>query len=75
MDAGHHAVVTIRTRDGRTLSEEVWHRPMNGAELDRKFDQLVTPRFGAEKSARVARQLKMLESAASMKPLMAELGG
>jgi 2-methylcitrate dehydratase PrpD len=75
MEAGHHAIVTIRTRDGRTLTEEVWHRPMNSAELDRKFDELVVPRFGAEKCAAVARQLKALEGAASVKPLMAALGG
>ena len=75
MEAGHHAIVTIRARDGRTLTEEVWHVPMNAQELDSKFDALTVPRFGAEKSANVARQLKALETAASVKPLMAALGG
>ena len=74
MEAGHHAIVTIRTRDGTTLIEEAWHQPMSGAELERKFDALVVPRFGNGKSARIAASLKMLESAASVKPLMAELG-
>ena len=74
MEAGHHAIVTIRTRDGTTLTEEAWHQPMSGAELERKFDALVVPRFGNGKSARIAASLKKLESAASMKPLMAELG-
>jgi hypothetical protein len=46
---------------------------MTGPELDRKFDGLVVPRFGREKSARVAGLLKSLESAASVKPLMSEL--
>src|SRR6185436_740771 len=46
LEAGRHAIVTIRTRGGKTLAEEVWHQPMTGAELDRKFDELVTPRFG-----------------------------
>ncbi len=75
MAAGRHAIVTIRTRDGRTLTEEVWHQPMTGPELDRKFDGLVVPRFGKEKSARVAGLLKALESAAGVKPLMSELEG
>ena len=75
MEAGRHAIVTIRTRAGTTLTEEVWHEPMNASELDRKFDGLVVPRFGAEKSARVATLLKGLASAASVKPLMLELGG
>lgn len=75
MEAGRHAIVTIRTRAGKTLTEEVWHQPMNAAELDRKFDGLVAPRFGAGKSARVAQLLKGLETAASIKPLMLELGG
>ena len=75
MEAGRHAIVTIRTRAGKTLTEEVWHQPMNAAELDRKFDGLVAPRLGAGKSARVAQLLKGLETAASIKPLMLELGG
>ena len=75
MAAGRHAIVTIRTRDGKTLADEVWHEPMTGAELDRKFDELVTPHCGEEKGARVAKLLKSLENAASVRPLMAELGG
>ena len=75
MEAGHHAIVTIRTRDGRTVSEDVHHRPMNATELDAKYDALAVPRFGAEKSARIARELKALEGAASVKPLMTALGG
>jgi hypothetical protein len=67
--------VTIRTRAAKTLTEEVWHVPMNAAELDRKFDGLVIPRCGAGKSMRLARFLKGLENAASVKPLMLELGG
>ena len=73
MEAGRRAIVTIRTPDGRTLTEEVRHQPMTAAELDRKFDALVVPRFGPEKSAKVAGLLKALETAASLKPLMTEL--
>lgn len=75
MEAGRHAIVTITTRDGRTLSEEVWHQPMSGPELDRKFEGLAVPRFGKEKSARVAGLLKSLEGAANVKPLVSELEG
>ena len=75
MEAGRHAIVTIKTRAGKTLTEEVWHQPMTVAELDRKFHDLVTPRFGAEKAARLERLLKELESTASVKPLMMELSG
>jgi hypothetical protein len=73
LEAGRHAIVTIRTRGGKALAEEVWHQPMTGAELDRKFDELVTPRFGREKCARAAMLLKDLGAAASVKPVMAEL--
>ena len=75
MAAGRHAIVTIRTRDGKTLTEEVWHQPMTGVELDHKFDELVTPRFGNRRGAQIAMLLKSLENAPSVKPLMAELGG
>jgi 2-methylcitrate dehydratase PrpD len=75
MEAGRHAIVTIRTRAGQAHTEEVWHVPMSGSELDRKFDELAVPRFGKEKSARVATMLKGLDNAASIRPLMLELGG
>jgi len=74
MEAGRRAIVTIRTRDGRTLTEEVRHQPMSAAELDRKFDDLTLPRLGAERSARVARALKGMAEAANVKPLTAEMG-
>ncbi len=75
MEAGRHAIVTVRTRAGKTLTEDVRHRPMDAAELDGKFDALVVPRFGREKCAQVAKLLKALESAASIKPLMMALNG
>ncbi len=75
MEAGRHAIVTIRTRAGKVLSKEVWHQPMDAGELDHKFDALVVPRFGVEKSTRITKLLKGLESAASIQPLMLDLGG
>jgi len=38
LQAGHRAIVTIRTRGGGTLTEAVRHRPMDAAELDRWAD-------------------------------------
>ena len=75
MEAGRRAIVTIRTRAGRALTEEVRHRPMTQEELDLKFAELVTPRFGSDKCARVGKSLKALESAASVKAVVQELGG
>ena len=75
MEAGRHAIVTICTRAGRSHTEEVWHQPMSGVELERKFDQLAVPRLGTARSARVAKLLKGLDDAASIQPLMLELGG
>src|SRR6202008_2623491 len=46
LEAGRRAIVTIRTRQGRTLSENVQHQVMTADELQRKFDALVRPRFG-----------------------------
>jgi 2-methylcitrate dehydratase PrpD len=73
LKSGRHAIVTIRTRTGHTLTEEVWHRPMDASELDTKFHGLVTPRFGEDKARRIEGLLKTLDAAASVKDLMAEL--
>ena len=73
MDQGRHAIVIIRTNDGRTLEEEVWHKPMTRAELERKFTDLVVPKFGRDKAARLQSLLQGLETAASVRPLMEKL--
>ncbi len=75
MEAGRHAIVSITTKARQTHTREVWHQPMNTDELDRKFDGLVTPVFGAQRTGRLARALKGLEQAADLKPLMNELQG
>jgi hypothetical protein len=75
MAAGHRAIVTLKTRAGHTLSEDVRRRPMNAPELDAKFHGLVTPRFGEAKARRLERLLKRLDAAASVKDLMADLEG
>ena len=75
LQAGHRAIVTIRTRGGGTLTEEVRHRPMDAAELDRKFRDLVEPRLGGEKTGTVGVMLKRLDSGANIRPLMEALQG
>jgi len=73
MEQGRHAIVTVRTRDGRSFEEEVWHQPMNRAELERKFHELVEPKFGRNKTAHLQSLLSEIEAAASIRPLMKEL--
>ena len=73
LQAGHHAIVTIRTRAGDSFTEEVRHRPMDAAELDRKFHGLVEPRFGKEKARRVEGLVKQLAAAGSVRDLMVAL--
>jgi 2-methylcitrate dehydratase PrpD len=75
MDQGRHAIVILRTRDGQTFEEEVWHQPMTRADLEEKFRGLVEPRFGAAKTAHLKELLDGLESAASIRPLMHQLRG
>jgi 2-methylcitrate dehydratase PrpD len=70
LDAGHHAIVTIKTRAGKRFDEEVWHRPMNATELAAKFDALVSPRFGHAKTDALATVLRGLPVAADLKRLM-----
>ena len=74
LEAGSRAIVTIRTRQGRTVTENVQHRTMTWEELQKKFDALVLPRFGPDRTAVLASFLSSLESAASVKPIMAALG-
>lgn len=73
LQAGHKAIVTIRTHTGHSHTGEVRHRPMNAAELDGKFQGLVVPRFGVAKARRLEGLLKQFAAAASVRELMAEL--
>ena len=75
LEAGHRAIVTIRTHTGRSHTQEVRHRPMNVTELDRKFHELVAPRLGIAKARQLESLLRELAAAATVKELMAELEG
>lgn len=54
------AIVTVRTRDGRTLTERsifskgLPENPLDDAELQAKFDDAVVPVLGADRAARLA---------------------
>ncbi len=76
MEHGRHAIVIIRTRDGRTFEEDFWHQPMDRSDLEKKFNGLAGRKFGAERTARLQKMLlDELETAASIRPLMKELRG
>ena len=73
MEHGRHAVVRVRTRDGKQTEEETWFKPMERAELKTKFGELTPPIFGADKAARLQKTLLDIESMPNIKPLMKEL--
>jgi 2-methylcitrate dehydratase PrpD len=73
LEAGRRAIVTIKTRAGAVLTENVVHTPMTPQELDAKFTVLVQPRFGSASCASLADNLKILAQAGSVRPLMSAL--
>ena len=73
MENNRHAIVTIRTKAGKKLEEEVWTRPMTRPELEQKFDGLVTPRFNTQRACELKALLHNIESASSIRPLMEKL--
>jgi 2-methylcitrate dehydratase PrpD len=75
MEHGRHAVVIVRTRDGKTFEEDTWFEPMTRGELAAKFDELVTPRFGAARTDRLQRTLLELAALPNVKSLMEQLRG
>jgi 2-methylcitrate dehydratase PrpD len=75
LEHGRHAIVVLRRKDGARFEQEVWHEPMTGAELDEKFDSLVAPKWGEAKTRRLKEQIRDLENAKSLRPLLGELQG
>ena len=73
LEAGRRAIVTIKTKAGAVVTQDVKHTSMTQDELVAKFNPLVAHRFGPEKCARIAGMLKNLEAADSVRPLMTEL--
>jgi hypothetical protein len=60
---------------GTKLEEEVWFRPMTRPELEEKFDALVMPQFGLQRTRELQALLRSVESASSVRPLMEALRG
>lgn len=75
MEQGRHAIVIVRTTDGRHFEEEVWHRPMDRDELDAKFRGLVEPRFGSARTTELRELCRALPAARSIRPLVERLRG
>jgi 2-methylcitrate dehydratase PrpD len=73
MEAGRRAIVKIRTRSGASHTEEVQFRPMDDAELDAKFSELVVPRLGVKQTAATGAMLRTLASAPRIGTLMSGL--
>jgi hypothetical protein len=48
---------------------------MKREDLEEKFDSLVAPQWGEEKTRRLKERIRGLESAKSVRPLMEELQG
>ena len=75
LEHNRHAIVTIATTAGKKFEEEVWFRPMTRPELDKKFDELVTPQIGTQRAGELSALLQGIESAPSIRPLMERLRG
>ena len=73
MEHGRHAIVIIRTRDGKKFEEETWFTRMDRAELSAKFNELVEPQFGAARTARLEKALLELDALPNVKKLMQQL--
>ncbi len=73
MEHGRHAIVIVRTCDGRTLQEDTWFEPMSRDELKTKFNELVGPQFGAARTAQLEKSWLEIETAPSINALMQQL--
>ena len=73
MEHGRHAIVIIRTRDGKKFEEETWFTRMDRTELSAKFNELVEPQFGAARTARLEKALLELDALPNVKKLMQQL--
>ena len=73
MEHGRHAIVIVRTRDGRKFEEDTWFEPMDRVELAAKFNELVVPRFGAARTVQLQQSLLEIEAMPNVKSLMQQL--
>ena len=73
MEHGRHAIVIIRTRDGKKFEEETWFTRMDRAELSAKFNELVEPQFGAARTAALQKSLLEIEAASNIRMVLQQL--
>jgi 2-methylcitrate dehydratase PrpD len=69
----YHTVVTINTKDGRTLRKETDYRLMTEEEVDDKFLHLVGLRAGEAKAEELAQIVKRLDTASNIADVMVQL--
>jgi 2-methylcitrate dehydratase PrpD len=69
----YHTVVTLNTKDGRTLRKETDYRLMTEEEIDAKFLHLVGLRVGEAKAAELAQIVKRLDIASNIADVMVQL--
>jgi 2-methylcitrate dehydratase PrpD len=72
-DERYRGVVTIKTKDGRTLQRESLWRRMTEEELDAKFSYLVGLRVGEAKAQELASVLKQLDTISNIADVMVQL--
>jgi 2-methylcitrate dehydratase PrpD len=65
--------LTVRTRSGAVLRQELRYPLMTAAELEQKFRELVGLRLESRRVADLERQLKAIESVGNVAPLIREL--
>jgi 2-methylcitrate dehydratase PrpD len=65
--------LTVRTRSGEGLRQELRYPLMTAAELQQKFRELVGLRLGIQRVADLERQLQAIASVENVSPLIREL--
>ena len=66
--------LTIRTRDGEGLHQELRYPLMSEEEIQQKFRSLVSLRLDSDQVADLEKKIKSVEMVENVAPLIAELG-
>jgi tRNA(Ser,Leu) C12 N-acetylase TAN1 len=66
--------LTIRTRDGEVLHQELRYPLMSEEEIQQKFRSLVSLRLDSDQVADLEKKIKSVEMVENVAPLIAELG-
>jgi hypothetical protein len=65
--------ITVRTRGGEALRQDLRYPLVNEQELQQKFRDLAGTRLGSDRVADLEQKLKAVETAGSVAPLIQEL--